>query len=160
MEEWYFWLCALAFSVPRFILETGVLSGVLPGAVVIQLQVEQTGSRAALLPPAKCWWSAVSQTQLGSQPRLTPNLYSQRCESKGSRKTGALISGGGMFLLWEAVFLMITSWQGGRHTTQWKSQTLAKAAFMKGGFSLAPVSPPAQKEQGCLSCQVGRLFLL
>lgn len=55
-------------------------------------------------------------------------LHSQRCESKGSRKTGALISRCRMLLLWGEVFLIITPWQSESHT-QWKSQTFAKAGY-------------------------------
>lgn len=67
-----------------------------------------------------------------------------------------------MILLWEAVFLMIAM-------AEWQSQNTGEVAdfcqgrmqpLSKGSFSLAPVSPPAQKEQGCLSCQGVRFFLL
>lgn len=67
-----------------------------------------------------------------------------------------------MILLWEAVFLMIAM-------AEWQSQSTGEVAdfcqgrmqpLSKGSFSLAPVSPPAQKEQGCLSCQGVRFFLL
>lgn len=81
-------------------------------------------------------------------------LYSQRCESKGRKRSTYYFCGGkySLSLLHDRVKVT--------HSGSHKLLQRQDAALMKGGFSLSPVNPPAQKEQGCLSCQGGRFFLL
>lgn len=129
MGEWYFWWCALPFPVSRLILETEVLSGVLPGAVAIQLQVEQSDFRAAHLPLAKSWWSAVSQTHLGPQSRLTPNLHpcTHRDVNPREAETEEHLSLDGRWYFCGRQYSWWLPWQSGSHRAQGKLQTFAKA---------------------------------
>lgn len=127
---------------------------------LVWLQVEQTGSRAAPFPLAKSWWSAVSRIHPGSQAGPSPSLHS--CAHRGlnlgeaGRQEHLFLPRCRILLLWEAVITMITSRQSGSHRLLQRQDT----AFMKGGFSLAPVNAPAQWEPGCLDCQGGRFPLL